>query len=286
MRAHASLLAALVSMPAFAASPVARIELLPDARVSTSVVVLGDVARLRSQDLELLRRLVHLPLGSAPVPGEAGHLLQSDLANWIRRQARIAPETLAWSGASGVRVVREVARIDGQELARTAVEAAQSWLGEQGLAGAAYARMTPRDLTLDRTGAQLRARAPNLSKPRANVVIWVDVRSGGEVVRTVPVSVGLTSLDASAAPGAVLPKTSKETELAPRPAAGLSNVPLAVSRGEWATLRAASGAVILERRVEVLQDGRAGQNVPVRSPGATGQVLARVVAPGYLELAP
>jgi flagellar basal body P-ring formation protein FlgA len=44
--------------------------------------------------------------------------------------------------------------------------------------------------------------------------------------------------------------------------------------------------VMLESRVEVLQDGRVGDSVRVRQGGATGIVLARVTGPAALELAP
>jgi flagella basal body P-ring formation protein FlgA len=61
---------------------------------------------------------------------------------------------------------------------------------------------------------------------------------------------------------------------------------LAVARGEWASLRSISGAVVLESRVEVLQDGRPGERVRVRQQGATGIVFARAVERGVLELTP
>jgi flagella basal body P-ring formation protein FlgA len=43
--------------------------------------------------------------------------------------------------------------------------------------------------------------------------------------------------------------------------------------------------VRLESRVEVLQDGRVGDRIRVRTPGAMGTVFATVVAPHQLELA-
>jgi flagella basal body P-ring formation protein FlgA len=62
--------------------------------------------------------------------------------------------------------------------------------------------------------------------------------------------------------------------------------PRVVARGDWATLHSAAGAVTLESRVEVLQDGRPGQRVRVRQQGATGPVFARVLGAGQLELVP
>ncbi len=68
-------------------------------------------------------------------------------------------------------------------------------------------------------------------------------------------------------------------------AAHLQSVP-AVSRGDWVSLVSRSGLVSLESRVEVLQDGQVGQVVRARPLNATGVLLARVTAPGHLELQP
>lgn len=58
----------------------------------------------------------------------------------------------------------------------------------------------------------------------------------------------------------------------------------AVSRGDRVTLIAQSGLVSLESKVEVLQAGEIGQVVRVRASNGTAPVLAKVVAPGQLEL--
>ena len=65
--------------------------------------------------------------------------------------------------------------------------------------------------------------------------------------------------------------------------ARVESVP-AVNRGDWALLRLSAGTVVLEARVEVMQDGRPGQMVRVRMPAARGSVLAKVAAPGILEM--
>lgn len=58
-----------------------------------------------------------------------------------------------------------------------------------------------------------------------------------------------------------------------------------VTRGNIAMLRSSTGGIRLESRVEVLQDGAVGQDVRVRLPGAQDAVLARVIAPGQVEVA-
>lgn len=62
--------------------------------------------------------------------------------------------------------------------------------------------------------------------------------------------------------------------------------PLWVARQSWAWLETRDGPVRLRTRAQVLQNGNAGQWVRVRLAGASATLLARVVAPGRLELAP
>lgn len=56
-----------------------------------------------------------------------------------------------------------------------------------------------------------------------------------------------------------------------------------VRRGGWAVLSTSQGGVAVESRVEVLQDGRAGQRVLVRGSAWPQPVAARVLGDGRLE---
>lgn len=60
----------------------------------------------------------------------------------------------------------------------------------------------------------------------------------------------------------------------------------AVVRGTWAQLQARSGEVSIQSRVEVLQDGRLGQMVRVKVPGASAAMFARVTGQGAVEAQP
>ena len=68
------------------------------------------------------------------------------------------------------------------------------------------------------------------------------------------------------------------------PAAAVTGARPLVARGGTATLRSVDGAIEVESRVEVREDGGAGQDVRVRLPGATADVLARVTGPGRVEV--
>jgi flagella basal body P-ring formation protein FlgA len=65
--------------------------------------------------------------------------------------------------------------------------------------------------------------------------------------------------------------------------ADVEAVPL-VARGDYATLHSAQGPIAVESRVEVLQDGVAGQSVRVKLPSASTAIVARVVGPGAVEV--
>nr|WP_283254380.1 flagella basal body P-ring formation protein FlgA [Ramlibacter paludis] len=97
------------------------------------------------------------------------------------------------------------------------------------------------------------------------MLVWVDVWVDERFVRTVAVRFHVALVSPSV-PGPI-------------------SSSLVVQRGQWASLRSGSGAVSLEARVEVLQDGRLGDSIRVRQPGAAAGVIARVTGPGQLELA-
>lgn len=70
------------------------------------------------------------------------------------------------------------------------------------------------------------------------------------------------------------------------PASMTHEATLAVMRGQPAMLLVSDGAVVLERRVEVLQDAVVGQMTRVRLDSAGGAMAARVIAAGRVEAQP
>jgi flagellar basal body P-ring formation protein FlgA len=60
----------------------------------------------------------------------------------------------------------------------------------------------------------------------------------------------------------------------------------AVNRGDWVTLQVNTGAMRLESRAEVLQEGELGQMVKVRVAGAANPVEVLVVDRGRVEALP
>jgi flagella basal body P-ring formation protein FlgA len=278
-RRRAFLLLVLAAPPALAGAPRASIELLAQARVPAGTVVLGQVAHLRSDDLDLMRTLVHLPVGRAPRAGEAAVLQKDALAAWIRRQAGLAPALLEWRGAGEAHVLRAGRVLAGEEIAGAAVQALRGWLDDRGTHADVQLRVVPRDLKVPEGEVRLQPRLPQAAVARTHMVVWVDVWSAGNHLRALPVRLELSGLP----PGGAAALAGRQDDRAP---AGAEDAPLAIARGEWATLRSTAGAVTLESRVEVLQDARPGQRVRVRQQGATGPVFARVLGAGQLELVP
>lgn len=287
MRSRHIAAAALVLCGGVCAAPRATIELLPRATVGGETVTLGDLAHVSSTDLELVRKLIHLPVGLVPQEGRSAVVKQPALAAWVDRKAGVMQEHLRWTGVHESRVERTRRRLRGEEIGQVAVDALRAWLTSQGVAGDVQLAATPRDLDLPAGELRLQVRPPGRMQLRRRSVAWVDAWAGDAFVRTVPVALEVTGTPA------LVPMSHHADGGLPLQLAGHPDDPmrggepgLAVERGEWASLRSGAGAIELESRVEVLQDGRPGQRVRVRQPGAVGVVFARVIGRGRLELAP
>ncbi|HEX7888064.1 MAG TPA: flagella basal body P-ring formation protein FlgA [Ramlibacter sp.] len=276
------LLAWLV-LPA-AAAPRVSIELRADAQIEGPTIQLGEIARLHSPDLELMRQLVGLDLGRAPRPGESASIPVRDLVAWIERQVGMRADDVAWSGARESRVERQAARVTGEEIARAAQFAVQAMHQRAGQAHEVNAASIPHDLQVPRGLVRLQPRPWSGAQLGARTLVWVDVWVADALVRSVPVSLNIS--------GGGRPRSLQHRwleENGSRPGSrqvDAAAARLAVERGETAALRSVAGAVQLESRVQVLEDGRVGDLVRVRQQGAAALLSARVIGPGQVEVAP
>lgn len=279
---RALLLAALATAPSAVAASRADLELVPQARVTTGQVMLGDLVRVRSEDLALVRRLANLPVGEAPQPGESALVRREILSDWVRRTTGLPAESLQWSGADGARVVRSSRQLRGEEIAAAAVEGLRHGMNASALQAELRVRTVMRDVEIPEGRLTLLPRPAGSGVALRNrALVWVDAWVGDHLVRSFPVTVEIVGLAGRPGGGALAAGAPAMQETAQ--AADVA----AVTRGEWAALRTSSGAVSLESRVEVLQDGRVGQRIRVRtSASATGIVFAKVVGRGQLELTP
>jgi hypothetical protein len=100
------------------------------------------------------------------------------------------------------------------------------------------------------------------------------------IVRWVRTRTGLGAGDISWAGSDEIVVRGREGGAAP------SGRPAAVRKGDWALLRAHAGAIEIEDRVEILQDGSAGDLVQVRGSTSSGAFAVRVVTRGVVEATP
>jgi len=320
----ALLLAALWATPANAtperpAPPQVRIDLRPEVEVRARLVSLGDVAYVSTPDLATLERLLSVPLGPAPRPGVSTRLERSALVRWVHARTGLGTARIVWAGAPASVVRGAARRVSGRELATTAEEALRAAIAAQGARGELTPTAIPEDLTVPGGEVRLTARGvPRAALSSARVAVWVELRVDGRLVRAVPIRFDLRvtgpgyvaaapqrsgqpldqgALEVREVPwtgGEVVPVTAGAGGLrlrrTLRPGEALTRghvEPLpAVGRGAWAALLAGQGAVRLETRVEVLEDGGTGSLVRVRRPGSQATFVARVTGPGQLEVEP
>ena len=304
------------------AEVVARIELPAVSEAKHGDVMLGDVATLASSDLSTLRKLMRLPLGRLPKSGESTHLDRAALARWIRVRAGIDPTRIAWVGAEGVDIYLPTRELRGEQLASVAKASLSDWLSTRSSRSSVELCRTPRDIVVPAGVVKVGVRPiPSAALLAKSMSVWVDVWVDDRFIQTVPVAFEVSAYergyvaDSAAAQGSPLDQVRMQardidlttlsaksplTNLAPEASGDMqlrrSVAPgdvvtrdsleprPTVARGEWATLHAVAGAVNLESRVEVLEDGRNGQMVHVKLPNATAPMLARVVGPHTVEV--
>jgi flagellar basal body P-ring formation protein FlgA len=279
MKRCACLAVAAFALAAASAAPRISIELRPETTVSSDQVALGQVARLSSPDLDLMRKLVALPIGRAPRPGEPALVRRDVLEGWICRATGLATSDLDWHGAGATRLLLATQTVRGEDVDAAAAGVLREWLSARDWAGSVQVRNPARDIDVAAGPVRIAARPVSQPLVRNRTVVWVDLWAGNRFLRALPVSFDVLPAQGLQAQGVPAHRQ-------PPPRVGAADAPALVSRGEWATLRSTAGEVSLESRVEVLQDGRVGERVRVRQQGATGVVFARVVSASRLELAP
>ncbi|HSV47312.1 MAG TPA: flagella basal body P-ring formation protein FlgA [Ramlibacter sp.] len=265
------------------------IELRPDALAKAEVALLGDVASIRTSDLDAIRRLVQLPIGRAPRPGEQALVSQHDLARWVRRQVALPHERLVWAGADTVRVRAAATQVRAASVETVAREALRQWLSPRTTRFHADVVSAAPEITVPAGQVELKARPLNGDEPRSRAVVWVDVAVDGRFVRSVPVTFAVDVYrEASVAPRRVeanaLPAQQPIQAAEPvTQAQANTRAMAAVVRGDWVQVTYRAGAVELEGRAQALQEGQLGQLVQVKTAGAAGSIAARVVDAGRVE---
>ena len=312
---------AICLAPAIVDAAPARVEisLRPEVTAEHAQVTLADVAALSTKDTELRERLANIPLGSVPRTGRDVRLDREQVMRWIRAQLGPAAD-ISWTGARESRIRLGVRELPGADVAAQVVEAVRAAFARAGKRVEIAVSSPPPGIRSAAGRVDIAIRPlPDTAALARHLVVWADISVDGRFVRTVPVRLDVKvfapALVATRDQAAgevidpsgvivrevewsghdafpVLPERSAHLRLRKRIAAGetltRAHVERApeVWRGQWATLRSHQGAVELETRAEVLQDGFPGQPVRVKLENATSAIMAYVSGPGVVEVRP
>lgn len=180
--------------PAFAApwvDPVVSIELRPKVQVDRASVRLGDIAYLTSRDLGALRRLMALPIGSAPRPGSPVAIDRDTIVRWVeaRGAAQAQVEGFQWGGASETLIESAAQDLSGEAVVSAAQAALLNWLGQRSVRAQVQPISTARDLVLPAGQPVLRVRPiADQAQPSRRMLVWVEAWVDDRFVRSMAVA--------------------------------------------------------------------------------------------------
>ena len=164
------------------------IELRPQVAVPGGKVSLGDVAHLRSDDLETLKLFMAVPLGQAPRVGTSTELTRESLMRWVGARQRAGDTRVRWLGASEVSVQSVAHELSGFLIEQTARASLTGWLKQRATRFNVDPVVQPRDLAVPAGQLELRVRPlPGGDTVVARQRVWVDVHVNDEFVRAIAV---------------------------------------------------------------------------------------------------
>jgi flagella basal body P-ring formation protein FlgA len=298
-----------------------KIELRAKVQVRHAQVTLGDVANLSSGDLATLYQWMKLPLGSAPRAGHMVSLERGEIERWVRSR-QLTQGSAVWSGAERVEIDASEQTLAGEKVIESARQELARWLQSRVTRSEISEVSEARDVSLPQGKVELRVRPlPEGRPPSRRMLLWVDIWIDNAFSRSIPVNFevrayqdGYVASQDLMSGSLVTPASFVRREVdiadAPHETAVSARNPNdsalwrvrrsvnkgdpvlrsqieaapAVTRGEQITLRTHTGMVLLEGRVEALQDGYQGQMVRVKAASATSSVMARVAGPGMVEI--
>lgn len=297
------------------AAPVS-IELLPQVRQG-GLVTVGHVARASSKDLGLLQRVLHVPVAQVR-PGATLQIERHVLAARIARALRLPGTDVHWRGAGTTTVVASAKTVAPGDVVKAAGKELSKWLRRHAERAEFSVGTPPRPFSVPEGAIAMKARplGPG-AVARSRMLVWVDVSVDGRHVRTLPVPFRVAAwrrMDVAVRdlmPGEPVREAVRQQEVdvttlrrppprapvaqggtrlrhavpagQPLRTADIERAPV-VARGQWASLKSSAGTVAIHTRVEVLQDGWAGDRVRVRPAAPAPALLATVMGPGELEL--
>ena len=181
-----------------AVEPLVSIELRPQVKLDQGSVRLGDIAFLTTRDLQMLRRLMALPLGPAPRPGSPALLDRDTIVRWVEARSglqtvdsalRVQSSAIRWTGASETEIESAAQQLSGETMVSAARSALLNWLSQRSVRAEVEPVSTARDLLLPPGVPTLRVRPlANQAQPTRRMLVWVDAWVDGRFVRTTAVT--------------------------------------------------------------------------------------------------
>ena len=289
------------------------------ARVPSREFTLGEVARVEAHDAATIDALASLRVGRAAAGGRPSQLTRTELSRYVARHLPPGIGQVEWQGSDAVQVHLRVTRIDAQALVERAAADLRGAL-EPAYAGVdVRIASRPDALRLPDADVSLATRLmPDAAvRPQRRMRVDVDVHAGGTLVRTVPlwfevqalaprwvarrdlpVGHALATIDFERRTVDVAKAGVADFEFPAEPAGWRLRGPLRagsalsgsdledlpwISRHDDVTVEVRSAGVVIESRGTALADGRAGDLIPVRIPGAD-MVRGRVIGLRRLAL--
>lgn len=304
---------------AVAAMPMVQLTLRTEVTLDALSFSLGDVAVIQAEDPELLNVLGHIPLGQLLRAGDVVHLSRAGIQRAVQTNLPLQQQVqLQWAGASMVRVgSRRYLHTNAAMLDVAAQELVRALQGQDSVI-----QLKPMTavstLSLPKGEVSYRVLIAAMSRPAAaHVTVPVEVRVGGALMQTLPVTfevqhqrpvlVARTFLDkgrllqcgdvdiqvrevASMALPPVIAQCDAKLRLRRSVVAGevltpaqLESLPL-ISKGDSVVLQVAAGNVRLQAQALALADGEFGQHIQVLPSHAQGVVRATVRGAGQVVL--
>lgn len=294
------------------------LELRPQVTVERSLVLLGDLALVDTDDAALRSAVEQVVVGQAPLVGYVEQRSRAQLESLLRAQRMASRLEIAWRGGERAMYRTQSQRLDADAI----VEAARQRLAES-LADV-YERV---DVTLASGLPELaapagpvayRVRPIEMAQPKPRVPVWVDVLVRGQVYRSVVVPLALrvyrkvyvAQRDLAAGELAVAAAfTLQVEEVGALPAAplavgelqGLGRTRHALARGqilagtdllrEGSVLRGdrvrlvvRDGGIEVQVAAVAMADAAPGQQVLVRPEGSKETVTATVLASDMVRI--
>ncbi len=299
------------------------IELRPMVNVKNDVVTVGDVADLRADSLQAIQRLSSLYLGRAPCFGKPVTLERDVIIRWVKSRLPDLVSQLNWSGSSQVVVSCLAQELQPDRIVSVGENYLREWLSTRSERAEVRLIRAPKGLFVPPGDIEFKlhpyAQNTQLHK---RMTVWVELWSSQRFIRLVPVDFEVSAYKHALAMVETVPRNEAVTmkNLAKTEidvAAGVRDVidseqhfnalpsevrtkvtlkkgevlsthqievkPMAL-QGHSAILIANEGAIQIESKVEVLQDGVMGQVIAVRQKNSQDVLKAKVIGVGKVEL--